>query len=151
MTMPYEGWLYLAVVKDLYSRKIIGWSMKATLAKEIVLDALLMAVWRRKPKHDVMIHSDQGSQFSSDEWSRFCQTHGLLPSMSRRGNCYDNGVPRTPEGDALWEMREGPLGIGLQDRVPNYVELLGLRASVVSVDEKASDEASSGRWEDERK
>ena len=88
----YEGWLYLAVVMDLYSRRIIGWSMKATLAKEIVLDALLMAVWRRRPKQDVIIHSDQGSQFSSDEWQRFCQTHGLLPSMSRRGNCYDNAA-----------------------------------------------------------
>jgi putative transposase len=88
----YEGWLYLAVVIDLLSRKIIGWSMKPTLAKEIVLDALLMAVWRRKPEHDVIIHSDQGSQFSSDEWNRFCQTHGLLPSMSRRGNCYNNAV-----------------------------------------------------------
>ena len=83
----YEGWLYLAVVIDLSSRRIIGWSMKATLAKEIVLDALLMAVWRRKPEQDVIIHSDQGSQFGSDEWKRFCQTHGLLPSMSRRGNC----------------------------------------------------------------
>ena len=83
----YEGWLYLAVVMDLYSRRIIGWSMKATLAKEIVLDALLMAVWRRQPKQNIIIHSDQGSQFSSHEWQRFCQTHGLLPSMSRRGNC----------------------------------------------------------------
>ena len=62
------------------------------LAKEIVLDALLMAVWRRKPQQDVMIHSDQGSQFSSEEGNRFCQTHGLLPSMSRRGNGYDNAV-----------------------------------------------------------
>ncbi|MDT3778656.1 IS3 family transposase [Nitrospira sp. MA-1] len=88
----YEGWLYLAVVMDLYSRRIIGWSMKSTLAKEIVLDAFLMAVWRRKPEHDVIIHSDQGSQFSSDEWNRFCQTHGLRPSMSRRGNCYDNAA-----------------------------------------------------------
>lgn len=58
----YEGWLYLAVVMDLYSRRIVGWSMKATLAKEIVLDALLMAVWRRQPKQDVIIHSDLGSQ-----------------------------------------------------------------------------------------
>ncbi len=88
----YEGWLYLAVVMDRYSRRIMGWSMKFTLAKEIVLDALLMAVWRRKPEQDVIIHSDQGSQFSNDEWNRFCQTHGLLPSMSRRGNCYDNAV-----------------------------------------------------------
>lgn len=88
----YEGWLYLAVVMDLYSRRIIGWSMKTTLAKEIVLDALLMAIWRRKPPHAVIIHSDQGSQYGSDEWSRFCQTHGLVPSMSRRGNCYDNAA-----------------------------------------------------------
>lgn len=88
----YEGWLYLAVVMALYSRRIIGWSMKATLAKASVLDALLMAVWRRKPEQNVIIQSDQGSQFSSDEWTRFCQTHGLLPSMSRRGNCYDNAV-----------------------------------------------------------
>jgi putative transposase len=88
----YEGWLYLAVVMDLYSRMIIGWSMKTTLAKEIVLDALLMALWRRAPEHDVVIHSDQGSQYSSDEWNRFCKTHGLVPSMSRRGNCYDNAA-----------------------------------------------------------
>lgn len=66
--------------------------MKPTLAKEIVLDALLMTVWRRKPKQNVIIHSDQGSQFSSDEWNRFCQTHGLRPSMSRRGNCYDHAA-----------------------------------------------------------
>ena len=88
----YEGWLYLAVVMDLSSRRIIGWSMKATLAKEIVLDALLMAVWRRQPKQDVIIHSDQGSQYNSDDWHQFCQTHGLVPSMSRRGNCYDNAA-----------------------------------------------------------
>jgi putative transposase len=78
-----EGWLYLAVVMDLASRRIIGWSMKSTLAKELVLDALLRAVWRRQPKQDVIIHSDQGSQYSRDDWSRFCQTHRVLPSMSR--------------------------------------------------------------------
>ena len=88
----FQGWLYLAVVLDLYSRKVIGWSMKSTLAKEIVLDAILMAVWRRKPSKPVIIHSDQGSQYSSDEWSRFCEQHQLQASMSRRGNCYDNAV-----------------------------------------------------------
>ena len=88
----YEGWLYLAVVMDLYSRKIIGWSMKSTLAKEIVLDALMMAVWRRTPKAEVIVHSDQGSQYGSDEWVRFCASHQLIPSMSRRGNCYDNAA-----------------------------------------------------------
>ena len=88
----YQGWLYLAVVLDLFSRKVIGWSMKSTLAKEIVLDAILMAVWRRKPKQAVIVHSDQGSQYSSEEWKRFCDEHNLQVSMSRRGNCYDNAV-----------------------------------------------------------
>ena len=87
-----EGWLYLAIIMDLFSRKIIGWSMKSTLAKEIVLDALLMAVWRRSPKQEVIIHSDQGSQYGSDEWNRFCKANNLKPSMSRRGNCYDNAA-----------------------------------------------------------
>lgn len=77
----WEGWLYLAVVMDLYSRRIVGWSTKPTLAQELVLDALLMAVRRRKPQH-VLIHSDQGSQFGSDAWRRFCRAHHLEPSMT---------------------------------------------------------------------
>lgn len=88
----YQGWLYLAVVLDLFSRKVIGWSMKSTLAKELVLDSVLMAVWRRKPAQPVIIHSDQGSQYGSDDWKRFCDRHQLQTSMSRRGNCYDNAV-----------------------------------------------------------
>ena len=66
--------------------------MKPTLARDIVLDALLMAVWRRKPQQPVIVHSDQGSQYGSDDWLRFCRTHNLEPSMSRRGNCWDNAV-----------------------------------------------------------
>lgn len=88
----WQGWLYLAVVLDLYSRKVVGWSMKPTLAREIVLDALMMAVWRRKPSQQVLVHSDQGSQYGSDDWRRFCRQHNLVPSMSRRGNCWDNAV-----------------------------------------------------------
>jgi putative transposase len=88
----WQGWLYLAVVVDLYSRKVVGWSMKPTLARDIVLDALVMAVWRRKPQKRVLVHSDQGSQYSSDDWLRFCNNHNLEPSMSRRGNCWDNAV-----------------------------------------------------------
>ena len=88
----YEGWLYLAVVIDLYSRTVVGWSMKSTMATDIVLDALTMAVWRRKPKQAVIIHSDQGSQFGSDDFVRWCRDNRLIPSMSRRGNCYDNAV-----------------------------------------------------------
>ena len=88
----WEGWLYLAVVMDLHSRMIIGWSMQPTLVRDLVLDALLMAVWRRKPKQSVIMHSDQGSQYGSDDWIRFCKSHKLDPSMSRRGNCWDNAV-----------------------------------------------------------
>ncbi|TCS31449.1 putative transposase [Paucimonas lemoignei] len=88
----WQGWLYLAVVIDLYARRVVGWSMKPTLSRELALDALLMAVWRRKPKNSVLVHSDQGSQYGSDDWKRFCNANNLEPSMSRRGNCWDNAV-----------------------------------------------------------
>ena len=71
---------------------LIGWAMKPSLGREIVLDALLMALLRRKPKQPVLVHSDQGSQYGSDDWRRFCQAHQLEPSMRRRGNCWDNAV-----------------------------------------------------------
>jgi putative transposase len=76
---------------DLYSRRIVSWSTKPTLAQDLVLDALLMPVRRRKPKNP-LIHSDHGSQFVSDAWRRFCHAHHLEPSMSRRGNCWDNAA-----------------------------------------------------------
>lgn len=88
----YEGWLYLAVVIDLFSRQVIGWSMQSQMHVDLVLDALLMAVWRRKPKNEVLIHSDQGSQYTSSDWQNFLKAHNLVCSMSRRGNCYDNAV-----------------------------------------------------------
>ncbi|PYC04719.1 IS3 family transposase [Pseudomonas protegens] len=88
----YEGWLYLAVVLDLFSRQIIGWSMKSQMTSEVAIDTLLMAVWRRKPKQEVMIHSDQGSQYSSSDWRSFLKANNLIASMSRRGNCHDNAV-----------------------------------------------------------
>lgn len=88
----HEGWLYLAVVLDLFSRRVIGWSMQPQITKDLVLNALLMAVWRRKPSGPVLVHSDQGSQYSSHDWQDFLKTHGLEGSMSRRGNCHDNAV-----------------------------------------------------------
>ncbi|UXP24737.1 IS3 family transposase [Enterobacter sp. 155105] len=88
----HEGWLYLAVVVDLFSRKIIGWSMQSRMTKDIVLNALLMAVWRRNPQKQVLVHSDQGSQYTSHECQSFLKSHGLEGSMSRRGNCHDNAV-----------------------------------------------------------
>ena len=95
-THPYvrthEGWLYLAVVIDLFSRLVVGWSMKSRITTDLVLDALLMALWRRNPKNKVLIHSDQGSQYTSHEWQTFLKHHNLESSMSRRGNCHDNAV-----------------------------------------------------------
>jgi putative transposase len=87
----WQGWLYLAVVVDLFSRKVVGWATKSTLARELVLDAALMAIRRRRPTK-TLIHSDQGCQYGSDAWRRFCRTHHLEPSMSRHSNCWDNAV-----------------------------------------------------------
>lgn len=88
----HERWLYLAVVLDLYSRAVVGWSMNSRMETELVTQALLSAVWRRKPKSSVLIHSDQGSQFTGYEWKNFLEAHNLEASMSRRGNCHDNAV-----------------------------------------------------------
>lgn len=88
----YEGWLYLTVVIDLFSRKVIGWSMKNNPKADLVIDALLMAVWRRKPKSRVLVHSDQGVQYTCSDWRKFLEDNNLEASMSRRGNCHDNAV-----------------------------------------------------------
>ena len=88
----YEGWLFLAVVIDLFSRQVIGWSMQPKMHVDLVLNALVMAVWRRKPRNEVIVHSDQGSQYTSRDWQTFLKSHNLVCSMSRRGNCYDNAV-----------------------------------------------------------
>lgn len=76
----WEGWLYLDVVMDLHSRIVVGWSMQATIARDIVIDALLMAMWRRKSRNRVIVHSDQGSQYGSDDWVRFCTAHKPTPA-----------------------------------------------------------------------
>ena len=88
----YEGWLYLAVVLDLFSRQVVGWATRPTLHSDIVIQALLAAVWRRKPAPGLVLHSDQGTQYTSTEWQAFLKVHGIVPSMSRRGNCHDNAV-----------------------------------------------------------
>ena len=87
-----EGFLFLAVVIDLFSRQVVGWAMRPSLHTDLVLAALLAAVWRRKPPAGLVLHSDQGCQFTSDEWQRFLRSYGIVCSMSRRGNCYDNAV-----------------------------------------------------------
>lgn len=88
----HEGWLYLAVVIDLFSRQVVGWAMGARMTTDLPLQALTMAVWRRRPATGLMLHSDQGSQFTSADWQAFLKANGIVCSMSRRGNCHDNAV-----------------------------------------------------------
>ena len=88
----YEGFLYVATVLDLFSRRIVGWSMDKNIDRHLVIRALMMAVWKRQPKATVLVHSDQGSQYSSADYVAFLQANNLKPSMSRRGNCHDNAV-----------------------------------------------------------
>lgn len=87
-----EGWLYLAVVMDLYSRKVVGWAMSERMTKKLVKDALQMAIWSRKPARGLIIHSDRGSQYCSHEYQKILNLHGLVCSMSKRGDCYDNAA-----------------------------------------------------------
>ena len=88
----HEGWLYLAVVVDLFSRQVVGWSMGSRIDTSLVLDALLMALWPHQSRAPVIVHSDQGCQFTGHEWQTFLRDHNLVSSMSRRGNCHDNAV-----------------------------------------------------------
>jgi putative transposase len=88
----HEGWLYLAVILDLFSRKVIGWSMSHRMTRQLALNAFYMAKERRETKDQVILHSDQGSQFASSDWQRVLKKYNVIPSMSRRGNCYDNAV-----------------------------------------------------------
>jgi putative transposase len=85
-----EGWLYLAAVEDLHSRKIVGWSMGERIDSRLVVDALEMAVARRLPGDGLVAHSDRGSQYASEHYQRLLASHGITCSMSRRGDCWDN-------------------------------------------------------------
>jgi len=87
-----EGWLYLATVIDLYSRKIIGWSMSNRMQAELVNKALLMAIWQRKPSKGLIWHTDRGSQYASNSHLEIIRQHNIKQSMSRKGNCWDNAV-----------------------------------------------------------
>ncbi|MCP4746255.1 MAG: IS3 family transposase [Desulfobacteraceae bacterium] len=86
----FEGWLYLAVVMDLDSRQIVGWAMDKRMKVDLALDALAMAYWQRKPSEGLLHHSDRGSQYACYKYQERLQTYGMIPSMSRKGNCWDN-------------------------------------------------------------
>jgi putative transposase len=87
-----EGWLYVAVVLDLYSRRVVGWSMQSQMTTQLVTDALMMAVWRRGQPDALLYHSDRGSQYTSDRFQRLLDELGITCSMSRAGNCWDNSA-----------------------------------------------------------
>ena len=87
-----EGWLYLAIVMDLYSRKIIGWSLSERMTSKLVIDALQMALWHRCMPKGVIVHSDRGSQYCSYAYQALLKNHRLVCSMSKRGDCYDNAA-----------------------------------------------------------
>ena len=121
-----EGWFYLAVVMDLYSRKIVGWSLARNMAVEMVKKALIMAIGRRAPGPGLIHHSDRGIQYACDEYRRLLQSYGMVSSMSRSGNCLDNAVAerffRTLKTECLMSWREMPAEKVKHDIV-DYIEM----------------------------
>lgn len=87
-----EGWLYLAVLLDLYNREVVGWSASSRMTRQLVIDALQTALGRRNPGKDLLHHTDRGSQYASADYQKILKEHGMICSMSRKGNCYDNAV-----------------------------------------------------------
>jgi len=85
-----EGWLYLAIVMDLFSRQIVGWAMDKRIKRQLALDALAMAYWMRKPDPGLLHHSDRGSQYACHDYRNLLDQYGMVASMSRKGNCWDN-------------------------------------------------------------
>jgi transposase InsO family protein len=88
----HEGWLYLTVMIDLFSRKVVGWDMSSRMKADGVCNALLMATWQRRPERGLIVHSDRGSQYASKQYCNLLKKHGFEGSMSRKGNCWDNSV-----------------------------------------------------------
>lgn len=104
-----EGWLFLAVVIDLFSRQVVGWSMREDMTRDIVIDALRMAWFRRHPgkKSGLIFHSDRGSQYASEDFRNVLKDYGITASMSRRGNCWDNACSETLFGSLKVERLHG--------------------------------------------
>jgi putative transposase len=121
-----EGWLYLAVVLDLYSRKVVGWSMSSRMKAHLVCDALKMAIWQRKPPKGLIVHSDRGSQYASDEYRCLLELHSYQGSMSRKGNCWDNAVAESFFGSLKQECvqwRNYQTRYEAQQDILNYIAM----------------------------
>jgi putative transposase len=121
-----SGWLHLAIVMDLYSRKIIGWSIKADMKRTLVIEALKMALLNRKPKATLIHHSDQGTQYAGDEFRDLLKRSSILPSMSSKGNCYDNAVVesffKTLKAELCKEVRFKTIDEG-RSKIFEYIEV----------------------------
>ena len=99
-----EGWLYLATVIDLFSRKVVGWAMDKRMTSALVNKALLMAIWSRKPKPGLIWHTDRGSQYASNSHRKILKQHGIKQSMSRKGDCWDNAIAESFFGTLKTEL-----------------------------------------------
>lgn len=102
-----EGWLYLAVVIDLFSRQVVGWALGERMTRQLVIDALTMAWFRRRPAEGLIFHSDQGSQYASADFQALLRRYAMRGSMSRKGNCWDNAVTETVFGSPKVERLHG--------------------------------------------
>ena len=121
-----EGWLYLAVVIDLFSRKVVGWSMGARMTADLVCNALKMAIWQRKPARGLIVHSDRGSQYASHDYRKLLKIYGCTGSMSRKGNCWDNAVAESFFGSLKQERvqwRHYQTRYDAQQDVLNYISM----------------------------
>jgi len=121
-----EGWLYLAVVIDLFSRKVVGWSMGSRMKAQLVCDALMMAIWQRKPKAGLIHHSDRGSQYASKAFRKLLKVHGIRGSMSAKGDCWDNAVAESFFGSLKQERvhwRNYQTRYEAQQDILNYISM----------------------------
>ena len=121
-----EGWLYLAVVIDLFSRKIVGWSMSSRMKSQLVCDALRMAIWQRRPKAGLIHHSDRGSQYASTAFRKLLRINGFKGSMSRKGDCWDNAVVESFFGSLKQERmqwRNYQTRYDAQQDILNYISV----------------------------
>jgi len=121
-----EGWLYLAVVIDLYSRKVVGWSMGSRMKAQLVCDALTMAIWQRQPEEGLIVHSDQGVQYASHQYRKLLKSNGFIGSMSKKGCCWDNAVAESFFGSLKQERvhwRNYETRYEAQQDVMNYITM----------------------------
>jgi transposase InsO family protein len=121
-----EGWLYLAVVIDLYSRKVVGWSMGSRMKAQLVCDALTMAIWQRQPNDGLIVHSDQGVQYASHQYRQLLKNNGFIGSMSKKGCCWDNAVAESFFGSLKQERvhwRNYETRYEAQQDVMNYITM----------------------------